>query len=66
MISYIVAFSLEWDPSKNVPVIWRLNLAFPIIFTVLRLILVGFVYKLDTPTSYLMHNDAENAKKAML
>lgn len=52
MFSYIVGFTLNEDVSKNVPFIWRLNLAFPIIFLIIRFIAINVFYKLDTPAYY--------------
>lgn len=53
MLSYLVGFSLSDDLEKNIPYIWRLNLGFPVIFCILRLIFIKFVYRIDTPAYYL-------------
>ncbi|KRX09723.1 Major facilitator superfamily domain, general substrate transporter [Pseudocohnilembus persalinus] len=66
MFSYIVGFTLHEDVSKNVPFIWRLNLAFPILFLIIRFIAINMFYKLDTPAYYFEQNDQKSAKQAML
>lgn len=66
MMAYLVGFSLSEDVKKNVPYIWRLNLAFPVVFIILRSLLILFIYKIDTPCFYLERKDEETAKLAML
>lgn len=57
MLSYLVGYSLNEEPEKNTPYIWRLNLTFPVIFLIFRSIIMLVKFNKDTPVYYIENND---------